>query len=284
MTFNFMLSFLVSIYGSKPAQNGMPFEQAPQSFAVRNSITEASGIASSKINPGYLWVHEDGGNSAQVLLLKKDGTFSKSIPITGAENIDWEDMGLAKGPDAKKDYIYLADIGDNIRLRSSYTIYRFEEPALTANVVKVYDKIRFRYPDGSRDAEAILIDNLSKDIYIVTKSDNPSHLYKITYPQSTTSVNQAILVGKLAFGGVTGAAISIDSKELIIKTYPALNYFSRKQGETIEQALKKPSVTLTYHLEPQGEAVAFASDNSGFYTLSEKGFGSSVKLYFYKRK
>jgi hypothetical protein len=169
-------------------------------------------------------------------------------------------------------------------MRGNYAIYRFQEPALTATSVKVLDKIRFKYPTGSHDAEAMLVDNVSKDIYIITKSENPGKIYKIPYPQSTTSVNVAAAVGKLTFGGVTGAAISADGTEIILKTYPMLNYFSRKRGETIENALKKPWVNLTYHLEPQGEAVGFASDNSGFYTLSEKGFGSSVKLYFYKRK
>jgi hypothetical protein len=265
-------------------QFGIPFEQIPQSVTVTSSIKEASGIASSKINPGYLWVHEDGGTRPQLLLLKKDGALSKSISIVGATNIDWEDMALAKGPDPSTDYIYIADIGDNNLTRSTYAIYRFEEPILTTSSVKTVDKIRFKYPKGSRDAEAILIDNVSKDIYIITKSDNPSNIYKIPYPQSTTSINEAISVGQLKFGGVTGAAISIDGKDIIIKTYPTLNYFSRKAGETIEQALNKAWVNLTYHLEPQGEAVGFSYDNSGFYTLSEKGFGSTVKLYFYKRK
>lgn len=284
MALSLLFSFLLWMFDKQPLQYGAVFEQTPQSFVINKAITEASGIASSRVNPGYLWIHEDGGSRPQISLLKNDGTLSKSVLIDQASNIDWEDMALAKGPTASKYYLYVADIGDNGLLRSSYTIYRFEEPALSMNIVKVYDKIRYKYPDGSHNAEAILVDDRSRDIYIITKSDDPSHIYKIPYPQSTTSVNQAVLVGKLNFGGITGGAMSANNQEIILKTYPALNYFVRKNGETIETSLKKAPIHLSYLVEPQGEAVGFASDNSGFYTISEKLFGSSVKLYFYKRK
>jgi hypothetical protein len=106
----------------------------------------------------------------------------------------------------------------------------------------------------------------------------------LTYPQSTTSINQAEYAGQLDFGGVTGAALSVTGKEIIIKTYLALSYFLKNPGETIEKSLQNRYVNLPYQPEPQGEAVAFAADDSGFYTLSEKGFSSVVNLYFYKRK
>lgn len=261
-----------------------PFETVPASFPVNSNIEEASGIAGSKINPGYLWVHEDGGTPARLLLLKNDGALFKSIPVNGAVNNDWEDMALSQGPNHSLDYLFLADIGDNLLIRNDYVIYRFPEPALLVDMVSTVDNIRFQYPVGSHDAEAILADPMTKDIYIITKSDNPSHIYKLPYPQSVTTVNKAVLVGALGFGGVTGAAISSDGKEIIIKTYPALSYFKREVGQTIEQALKNASLNLPYQLEPQGEAVGFAADNSGFYTISEKAYSSVVNLYFYKRK
>jgi hypothetical protein len=37
-------------------------------------------------------------------------------------------------------------------------------------------------------------------------------------------------------------------------------------------------------MEAQGEAVSFAADASGFYTLSEEALGVVPKLNFYKRK
>lgn len=260
-----------------------PFATTPDKVGVDNSIVEASGLAVSSAHPGYIWVHEDSGSPARLTLLKKDGTIFKLLPVVGADNVDWEDMALSKGPDPSLSYLYLADIGDNSKARNDCAIYRVPEPGITAMNATGTEKLRFAYPDGPRDAEGIIVSHSSRDIYIITKSDNPARIYKLPYPQSTTATNTAIQVGQLGFSGVTGAALSTDGKEIIVKTYLALNYFQVSQGQTVEETFKQTPESLAYELEPQGEAVAFAADNSGFYTLSEKAFSSVVNLCFYTR-
>ena len=279
-----MIVFLIWACQKNVKEPLLLFEKIPISYSVSTHIAEASGIASSKINRGYLWVHEDSGNPSQLHVIKNDGSFFKSIFINDAINVDWEDMALSQGPHASINYLYLADIGDNDLARPDYLIYRFEEPLLSVDTVKTIEKIRFKYTDGSHDAEALLVDGASKDIYIITKSDNPSRIYKLAYPQSPTSTNLALLVGQLNFGGATAAALSVTGEEIIIKTYPSVSYFEKKPGQSIGQCLKNRFLNLAYQVEPQGEAVGFAADNSGYYTLSEKAFSTVVNLYFYKRK
>ena len=97
-------------------------------------------------------------------------------------------------------------------------------------------------------------------------------------------MNSAFFVAALSYNGLVSAAISNDGAGLIIKTYPALYYYSREAAETIAQTLQKTFTPLGFQLEAQGEAVCFAVDNSGFYTLSEKGIGSTQTLYFYRKK
>jgi hypothetical protein len=180
-------------------------------------------------------------------------------------------------------YIYIADIGDNNSKHTSYSIYRFPEPKATTDIVSQWDKITFVYPDGSHDAEAMFIDERTKDIYIITKRDATSKVYKLAYPQSTTALITATFVTDLSFTGTVSATASINGSELIIKTYTTLFYWTRKETESIDSTLNKAPVKLSYKLEPQGEAVSFKKDNSGFFTLSELGFASSVTLNFYKR-
>lgn len=281
--FLFTLIWLLLSCQKDVVETGPPFATVPAKVGIDVSISEASGLAVSASNPGYLWVHEDSGTPPRLTLLKKDGTVVKSMVVDGADNVDWEDMALSKGPDPSLSYLYLADVGDNFKVRNDYIIYRVPEPMTTASSAAGTDKIRFDYPDGSRDAEAIFVEHQTKSIYIITKSDNPARVYKLPFPQSTTTVNQAVFVGQLGFSSVTGAAMSPDGKEIIIKTYLALNYFNVSAGQTVENAFKKTPESLAYELEPQGEAVAFAADNSGFYTISEKAFSSVVNLCFYKR-
>src|SRR5690606_18339368 len=115
-------------------------------------IPEASGLADSKINSGYLWVLEDSGNPPVLYLLKHDGTLSDSVMIDGALNRDWEDMALAGGPAAGKNYLYIGDIGDNNAQYPDCTIYRFVEPLMGVGKVAEFDTIRFKYEDSAHDA------------------------------------------------------------------------------------------------------------------------------------
>jgi len=262
------------------------FENSPLAKLVSPGILdEASGIADSKQNPGYLWVQQDSGNPNDIALLSHDGNFFKTIKLNLAPNRDWEDMALANGPVDGTSYIYLADIGDNSLISHDYFIYRFAEPAASASVIGAVDKISFQYPDGSHDAETVLVDNSTKDIYIITKQDIPSRVYKLSYPQSTGAINTATLSGSLPFSGATSAAVSPDGKEILIKTYTAIWEWKKDEGETIEQALTGTPVPLPYQLEPQGEALCFKNDNTGFFTLSERPtIVPAVNLNFYKRK
>lgn len=236
-------------------------------------LNEISGIADSKVNPGYIWGEEDSGKPNQIYLIGHDGKVIKTVYLKGITNRDWEDMALADG------FLFLAETGDNAQAYTSYRFYKFAEPAMNVDTVSAIETINFSYPDGSHDAEAFVID-ASKNIYIITKRDAASKIYKLGYPYGTS--NTVSLVGSLPYNGVVSA--TINAGELIVKTYTGLFYYKRQQNQSIEQTLKGSYSSLPYVIEPQGEAVSFAHDGSGYYTLSEKGFGNTVNLYFYKRK
>ena len=55
------------------------------------------------------------------------------------------------------------------------------------------------------------------------------------------------------------------------------------QGQPVVATLQKDPRVLGYAQEPQGEAICFRNDNTGFFTLSERAILPSVALNFYKR-
>lgn len=254
------------------------FSDSPTSKTITAAIKEASGIADSKTAPGNLWVVEDSGNPPQLHLLNYNGEATGKVYLKGATNRDWEDLVLFENQ------LFIADIGDNKNSKSNYTIYQFPEPGAGTDTVKTFNRIRFRYADGPRDAEALLLDPQTKDILLITKQDNPSRIYKLTYPYNYTTIDTARFVGNLTFTGVVGAALSPDGSEALLKTYLGLYYYKLQAGQTLQTILQQTPGDLAYTVEPQGEAVTFARDNSGFYTLSEKALSDFVNLYFYKRK
>jgi hypothetical protein len=253
------------------------FSASPTVKVIANAPTEISGLADSKLNPGMLWVHEDSGTPAQLTLVTHEGVVQKTIPIKGISNRDWEEMTLA---DAS---IYIGDIGDNNQSAAEYFIYQFAEPLSSVDTIRQVQTIRFRYSDGPHDAEAFWVDAVTKDIYLLTKRDVASRLYKIAYPYAS-GLNTANYIGSLNYNGVTGATITGDAKELIIKTYDKLYYYKEASMTTLIDALVNNRYTLlAYQAEPQGEAIGFAQNNTGFFTVSEKAFAADVRLFFYKR-
>ncbi len=258
-----------------PAAESPLFDSIPSVKTLNPVVNEISGITDSKTNPGFLWAQEDSGTPTQIYLVKHDGTVTKRIFLKGIINRDWEDMDLYGG------HIFIGEIGDNAETYGSYRFYRFPEPSSSADTIYNAEEINFTYPDGSHDAEAFVVDPVTKDIYIITKRDNPSKLYRLSFPYAADNVLTD--AGSLSYNGVVGAAISADGKEIILKTYTGLQYYPRNLNETIAQALQKASKPLSYTIEPQGEAICFATNGAGFYTVSEKGFASWVNLYFYKR-
>ena len=269
-----MTTCICACHKNSPAASP-PFAETPVLSPVTSGvIDEASGIADSHANPGLLWVIQDSQQPTALYVLNHNGQHGKKIFIKNVTNRDWEELAIADGPVAGKKYLYIGETGDNGLAYTNYSIYRLEEPAIATDTITQVDKLNFVYPDGPHDAEALFIDPSTRDIYIITKRDVPSKVYKLAYPQSTN--NTASYVMDLPYTGVVAACISAQ-KELLIKTYSNIYYYSSFD-------LKSKYVTLAYQPEPQGEAITFSDDNTGFFTLSEKAFAPSVSLGFYKRK
>lgn len=253
-------------------------------------IDEASGMADSRSQPGNLWIEQDSGSPNELALLGYDGTVKGKITIPNATNRDWEEMAIGPGPQDGVNYLYIGDIGDNNAQTALYQIYRLPEPATLQSPITQVERINFRYPDGSRDAEAMFVDPKTKDIYIITKREDKVHLYRLAYPQNINEVTVAEALGELSFGGglanyVTGAAISPDGSEILVRTYAQLYYWKRNADQSVADALQLGSRRqLVTRLEPQGEAVCFDKDAKGFFTISERASASSVGLYYYARK
>lgn len=252
---------------------------------VRGIVDEASGIVESRNFPGNFWIQEDGGNPAAVFLFTREGVLKKRIALP-IENRDWEDIAIGNGPESGKTYLYLAETGDNAQVYNEYAIYRFLEPMdLDASPTQI-DKIRFAYSDNKKyNAETLLLDPATKDLYVLTKGIFGEKIFMLKYPQSTTEVNKAEFMGPTQQFILTGGDISADGREIILKNYDNTLYWRRRKDESIVQCISRlRDINLPYAHEVQGEAVCF--DKEGNYlTVSERADQDmDIPLYIYARK
>jgi hypothetical protein len=251
------------------------------------AITEASGLAASRQNKGLFWTHNDSKDLNRLFLFDENGRDKGTFYIDRITNRDWEDLEMVTINNTS--YIYVADIGDNDGKHDKKYIYRIKEPKITTSNKPFFDTLRgaetivITYPDANRNAECLMIDQTTYDIYIVSKFEKNVVVYQIPYPQSTTKINIAKPIATLPITFVTAGTISLDNQEILIKNTDNVFYWKRKKDETIAAALKRPATILPYLKEPQGEAIAFAIDGSGYYTVSEIKKNVKPHLYFYKR-
>jgi hypothetical protein len=265
-----------------------PFgEPIDKGILENKDLTEASGLAASRQNKGLFWSHNDSKDANRLFLFDEKGKDKGTFYLENAQNRDWEDIEMVTIKNTP--YIYIADIGDNDGKHEKKYIYRIKEPKITASQKPIIDTLRgtetfvISYPDANRNAESLMIDQQTFDLYIVSKFEANVVVYQVPYPQSTTKINVAKPILTLPFTFATAGTISLDNQEILIKNSETVFYWKRKKNESIAAALKRPSIILPYKKEPQGEAIAFAADGSGYYTVSEIKKKILPHLYFYKR-
>ncbi len=255
-------------------------------------LNEISGMAASVKNPGHYWVHNDSGDDARIYLLNTSGNTVATVKIAGITSRDWEDIAIGPGPVDGETYIYIADIGDLDKKNTLKFIYRFAEPLIDTALLRqsiniernLVSQFTYQYADGNRDAEILMIDPLTRDLFVVTKREEQVQIYTLTYPQRD---NDTLILIKstvtLPFRMTNGGDISADGKEILIKNLTTVYYWKREDNESILNALSGKAIQLPYIIEPQGEAIAWRRDGIGYLTVSEVKDNIRPLLYFYKR-
>src|SRR5690606_28443866 len=96
----------------------------------------------------------------------------------------------AIAPRAGRDYLYVADTGDNFSTRESgVSIHRILEPtppeldaAGDAPLRAKVETMKLTYPEGPEDAEALLVDPEVGRLYVVTKPRlAPPNVYSFAF-------------------------------------------------------------------------------------------------------
>jgi hypothetical protein len=250
-------------------------------------LNESSGLAISRSQPGVFWSHNDSGDAPTIYAIDQSGRLLATVPIAGAEARDWEDMSSGPCPASfsagpSQTCLYLADTGDNDRVRTSLAVYVVVEPLLDRTVLKQpaakAQSFRYRYPAGPDDSEAIAV-LPDGDVTIVSKGRTGTiEFFRLSRervaraitsgevltaePAGHSGIKPDDRIGRL----VTGAAGSPDGKTLAVRTYNEVFFYSPvADGEAGRwRDLGRPC--FLGRAEPQGEAIAFLDDETMLLT------------------
>lgn len=238
-------------------------------------IREASGIVASRQNRDVLWIHNDSGDRARLYALDTKGKLLGVCTVTGARARDWEDIAIGPGPEVKQHYLYIGDIGDNSGSYSSIRVYRVREPKVGGSAafgrmkIGPAETIELTYPDKARDAETLLVDPQTGDLYVISKRELFSRVYWAPYPQSTTSPTVMKRVAALPWGFAVAGDVSPDGGRVIVRSPYNASLWVRPEGQPLWHAFGGKPFGIPLAGEPQGEGISFDGRGRGYFTVSE---------------
>jgi hypothetical protein len=270
-------------------------------------LDEVSGAAASRKNRDVLWVHNDSGGEPELYALSVAAGAAPrllaTVVLTGAKNVDWEDLALGPSPLAAGDFLYVGDIGDNVtssKRRSGIQVYRVPEPTLDTSktdqrlsiAAAQVERIELIYPGGQpHDSEAMFVDPQSGELFLITKNlSGPSFLYSASPISAPTEspIELRPATGcdgtprPLSFTGgspiVTGADFTPSGRAVLVRAYSGAYLFERGATESVFDALTRTACELPIASEKQGETIAATADGTGYFTISE-GKDEEIHLF-----
>jgi hypothetical protein len=259
-------------------------------YELPKKLKEVSGITYFP-ETNLIYALEDSGNDNKIFALNSEGKLEKTITVTNADNVDWEDITKDKTGN-----IYIGDFGNNDNERKDLCIYKVAKNELSkGNAVSEY-KISFSYPEQTKfppkksemfyDVEGFF--EYQNYFYLFTKNrskgfDGTAFVYKIPNVPGT---QKAVRIGEFKTCDnynhcvLTSATISPDGKKAVLLSHDKIVLFENFSGDLFHKG-SQTEIKLNHF--SQKEAIVF-KDNTTLLIADEKTNKEGGKVYEFKLK
>ncbi|WP_433832916.1 hypothetical protein [Flavobacterium anhuiense] len=257
-------------------------------YSLPKKLKEVSGIAYFP-ETNILYTLEDSGNKNAIYAIDSNGKLAKTITISNATNVDWEDITKDKFGN-----IYIGDFGNNDNERRDLCIYKVAKNQLNNDLAKAEYKISFSYPEQKEfppkkkemfyDVEGFFEQN--GYFYLFTKNrskgfDGTAFIYKI---KNAAGTQKAVKIGEFKTCSnynhcvLTSATISPDGKKVALLSHDKVLLFKDFKGDLFH---KGTHTELNLNHFSQKEAIVF-KDNNTLLIADEKTNKIGGKVYEFK--
>ena len=262
--------------GSSPKRDAAAKKKISNQKAVKvgslpSVINESSGLETGD-QPGTYFTHNDSGNAPELFRIDGKGKLLATIPVAGAENIDWED--IAKDNQGN---IYISDTGNNSNKRTRLKIYKLRQgnPKQVSTIVFEYADRKAGTADKKNyefDCEALFW--YRSKLYLVTKDRGKETTAKLYELSDQPGTHEARFISQYGVNApVTAADVSPDGKKLLLLSESAIHIFPVNASADFFKSNMK-----TYNLGKVGQTEgAVFIDNQTVLISNEDG-----DLYQYK--
>lgn len=172
-----------------------------KTFKLPQILNEISGI--EQLNDSILVAINDSGDKSNLYLINLRGELLKTVKVSNATNIDWEDLTR------NETHLFIADIGNNRNKRKDLCIYSVLIDDILSKETVDATKISFSYADQKEfppkeshlfyDAEALV--NIENKLYVFTKDrsvpfQGKTLVYQIPKKGGQIHPSDSIIIGK----------------------------------------------------------------------------------------
>jgi hypothetical protein len=270
-------------------------------------LSEASGIAASNRRDDVFWANNDSCNPHELFAFDAQGVGLGRVKIDDYRLVDcplgdWEDMASFQLDG--RPYLVVGDVGDNFRWRRVLELKVVEEPELSVLPLRkdatapLAWTIRFRYPDGYHDCEALAVDEASERVLLITKREIPAELYEVPLraDPDPARIHVAARVASLdtipqpgerdvledpEYGAYRAepTALALAGDLGVVVTYGDAYVFERADGDGWGQALRRIPRRIALPYAGQREAATLSKDGRYLYVTSERGPRGDAALF-----
>jgi len=256
-------------------------------LSISPDLGEISGIEFDK--DGNLWAINDSGNSTEIHQIDSLGGIHRSVNISNAKNIDWEDL-------TQDDFghFFIGDFGNNKNNRNDLTVYKIENPIDLKSSETEAEIIRFKFFDQDLENTKDSIKNFDLEaflfykgrLYLFTKNrtkpfDGYTNLYRMEDYASNQKAQKVSRFKTCKAGKyqcwITGAAISPDRKTIALLGSNKIWIFKNWKGDDF---FSGEVTDIDLGLITQKEAITFMNDS--LIVIADENFrGIGGNLYTY---
>lgn len=257
-------------------------------YSLPKKLKEVSGITYFPEN-NLLYTLEDSGNKNAIYAIDSKGKLAKTITISNATNVDWEDITKDKAGN-----IYIGDFGNNDNKRRDLCIYKVAKNQLNNDLAKAEYKISFSYPEQKEfppkkkelffDVESFF--EMNGYFYLFTKNrskgfDGTVFIYKI---KNAAGTQKAVKIGEFKTCNnynhcvLTSASLSPDGKKVALLSHDKVLLFKDFKGDLFHKGTQT-EINLNHF--SQKESIVF-KDNNTLLIADEKTNKIGGKVYEFK--
>jgi hypothetical protein len=259
-------------------------------YSLPKKLKEVSGITYFP-EKKLIYTLEDSGNKNVIYAINQEGKLDKTITITNAKNVDWEDITKDKAGN-----IYIGDFGNNDNERKDLCIYKVNKSQLNKEQASAEYKISFSYPEQTEfppkkkemfyDVEGFF--EHGNYFYLFTKNrskgfDGTAFIYKIANKpgtQKATKIGEFKTCNNYNHCVLTSATISPDGKKVVLLSHDKIILFKGFKEDLFHKGTQT-EINLNHF--SQKEAIVF-KDNNTLLIADEKTNKVGGNVYEFKLK